>query len=248
MIDCRSVRITGDLHLLDNVLGTAQDPGLYRNSFTVKTCRNIPRTYLTDETKTSNQPFFICPFPWALLCPLQEKIRLFLIQCVVTLLLCYLSRAQAAAESQHSAGTKQSCSCTHALSPQVLPIAERKLICFFLRPLLLLTVRKKTWGLESSTEPRGSGMAEAMSRLNLCTWPGAEDKRVLAGAGQSSRVQPGPREQQQMAGDQRLLLLIPADSPLLHLQKLALCAGSTLLGGQSVNLFFPMRSHISTNL
>lgn len=158
----------------------------------MKTRRNIPRTYLTDETKTFYQSFFICPLPQALLCPVLEKIRLFLIQCVATLLLCYLSRAQAAAESRHSAGTKRSCSCTRALSPQVLPIAERKLTCFFLRPLLLLTVRKKPQSLESSAEPRGSGMAAAMSQLNLGTWPGAEDKLAPAGQDRAPGFSPAP--------------------------------------------------------
>lgn len=209
----------------------------------MKTRRNIPRTYLTDETKTFYQSFFICPLPQALLCPVLEKIRLFLIQCVATLLLCYLSRAQAAAESRHSAGTKRSCSCTRALSPQVLPIAERKLTCFFLRPLLLLTVRKKPQSLESSAEPRGSGMAAAMPQLNLGTWPGAEDK--LAPAGQDRA--PGSAKPQRAAAKgwgsvpaspdpHRLSLLLPQKS------------GSTLLGGQSVKTFFPVRSRVSTNL
>lgn len=121
------------------------------------THRNIPRTYLTDKTKPPYRSFFICPFPRALLCPVLQKIRLFLIQCVTTLLLCYFRREQAAGESWHSAGTKRCCSCALCIIPPgAAPLSERKLTWVFFPSLPFHCSRlERTWTEVKS--PRGVG-------------------------------------------------------------------------------------------
>ena len=127
------------------------------------TCRNIPRTYLTDKTKPPYQCFFICPFPQALLCPVLEKIWLFLLQCVTTLLLCYLSREQAAGESQPLAGTKRCCSCTRALSHQVLHPSQRENSCFSYSCPFRCSRLERTW--REIKSPRGVGR-----QYKFCGW------------------------------------------------------------------------------
>lgn len=126
------------------------------------TCRNIPRTYLTDERKPSSRSFFICPFARVLLCPILEKMRWFGIQCVARWLLCYLSGEGAASD----------CCVIH----QVLHRSPAKTHRGFSLILPLLTVTKN---LERRVQGGWEGKTNVVAELRHLAGTGTHLTRAL---------------------------------------------------------------------